>query len=301
MRLDVALIRRYPELSRRRARDVIEKGQVTLDGAIVQEAGREVAEDAALLWDPNRKARRHTRSSIPRLFEDERLLIVDKAAGLLAVPTAPDAHGEDTALARVQMYVAHLRPRKPYVGVVHRLDRDTSGALMFALDPETRRELIALVSTHRVERQYLALVRGEPKEARGRIDLAIHEEYQDGRRRVARPGEPARPAVTHWQVRERLNGAALLEVRLETGRQHQIRVHLAHAGHPLLGDRVYGDDREAPGRVRVPRQMLHAERLGFDHPWTEEKVAALSPMPEDFEAVLKTLRRRAPAPGVPRR
>lgn len=300
MRLDVALIQRHPELSRRRARDVIEKGQVTLGGQIASEPGLEVAEDAAIDWDPNRKARKRARSPIPLLYEDDRLLVVDKPAGLLAVPSAPDARGEDTALARVQAYVAHLRPRRPYVGLVHRLDRDTSGALMFALDPDTRRELIALVSAHRADRRYLALVRGEPKEQRGRIDLAIHEEYQDGRRRVARPGEPARPAVTHWEVRERLAGAALLHVRLETGRQHQIRVHLAHTGHPILGDRVYGEPKDIPG-LRVPRQMLHAERLGFDHPWTEAPVAALSPMPEDFEAALKALRRRSPAPRDPRR
>jgi 23S rRNA pseudouridine1911/1915/1917 synthase len=301
MRLDVALIKRHPELSRRRARDVIEKGQVTLDGQVVLEPGLDVAELAAILWDANRKARKKTRSAIPLLFEDEKLLIVDKPAGLLAVPTSPEAHDEDTALARVMAYVAHLRPRRPYVGLVHRLDRDTSGALMFALDPETRKELISLVSTHRVERQYLALVRGEPKEEKGRVDLALHEEYEGGRRRVARPGEPARPAVTHWQVRERFPGAALLEVRLETGRQHQIRVHLSHAGHAVLGDRRYAPAAaEMPG-LRVPRQMLHAERLGFDHPWTEDKVTAVSPIPADFETVLKALRRRAPGDRAPRR
>lgn len=301
MRLDVALIRRYPELSRRRARDVIEKGQVCLDGQVVTEAGREVAEDAALEWDPNRKARRRARSTVPLLYEDDRLLVIDKPAGLLSVPSAPDAHGEDTALARVHEYVAFLRPRRPYVGLVHRLDRDTSGALAFALDPETRQALIALLSAHRIDRRYVALVRGEPREDSGRLEAPLYEEYEGGRRRVARPGERSREAVTHWRVRERFGTAALLELRLETGRQHQIRVHLAHLGHPVLGDRVYGGDRDPAGTPRVPRQMLHAERLGFDHPWTETAVVATSPLPPDFEEALRILRRRAPAPPGGRR
>lgn len=301
MRLDVALIRCHPELSRRRAREVIEKGQVTLDGQLATEPGREVGEDARPLWDPNRKARRRVHAGVPLLYEDDHVLIIDKPPGLLSVPSGPHVHGEDTALLRVKDYVARLRPRQPYVGLIHRLDRDTSGALAFALDPETRQALIALLSAHRVDRRYLALVRGEPRENRGRIEAALHEAYEGGKRRVARPGEPSRPAVTHWDVRERLGTAALLELRLETGRQHQIRVHLAHLGHPVLGDRVYGGDREPAGAPRVPRQMLHAERLGFDHPTLEAPVRAVSPLPADFEEALRILRRRAPASPKTRR
>jgi 23S rRNA pseudouridine1911/1915/1917 synthase len=298
-RLDVALIQRHPELSRRRARDVIEKGQVSLEGVVVLEPGREVDPDARIEWEPNRKARRRVRSSLPLLYEDERLVIVDKPAGLLTVPSAPDARGEDTAFARVREYATHARPRRPYAGLVHRLDRDTSGALVFALDPETRQALITVVSAHRMERRYLALVRGAPPEESGRIDVPLHEEYKDGRRRVARGNEPARAAVTHWRVRERLGPAALLELSLETGRQHQIRVHLAHAGHPVLGDRVYGGEGRPP--IDVPRQMLHAEVLGFDHPWTEEAVRAVSPLPADFLSALSALRRRARESRGPRR
>jgi len=295
MRLDVALIRRHPDLSRRRARDVIEKGQVSLGGQVVLEPGREIAEDAPIEWDPNRKARKRARSSIPILYEDEHILVIDKPAGLLTVPSAPDARGEDTALARVRAYVAHLRPRQPYVGRVHRIDRDTSGAVAFALDGETRQALIELFSAHRIERRYLALVRGEPREAAGRIDAAISEAYEHGRRRIARAGEKARPAVTHWTVRERFRVASLLELRLETGRQHQIRIHLAHARHPILGDRVYGPELDPSLGVRVPRQMLHAERLTFDHPWNDSAVVATSPLPADFEAVRRALRRAAGA------
>jgi 23S rRNA pseudouridine1911/1915/1917 synthase len=293
MRLDVALIQRHPDLSRRRARDVIEKGQVTVAGEVVLEAGLDVDEGAAIEWDPNRKARRRVRSRIPLLFEDDRLLVVDKPAGLLTVPSSPDARDEDTAVSRVREYVAFLRPRNPYVGLVHRIDRDTSGAVMFALDPDTRHALIELVSAHRIDRQYLALVHGALREEKGRIDAPIHEEYEGGRRRIAARGEPARDAVTYWKVRERFGtAAALIELTLETGRQHQIRIHLAHVGHPILGDRTYGAERTLSIGVRIPRQMLHAEVLGFDHPWTDAKVAVRSTMPVDFAVVLRTLRRR---------
>jgi 23S rRNA pseudouridine1911/1915/1917 synthase len=294
MRLDLALIAQHPELSRRRARDVIEKGQVTLGGAVVLEAGLDVPSGAPIAWDPHRPARRRARSSIPLLFEDERVLVVDKPAGLLSVPTGPGGQ-EDTALGRVQEYVRHRRPRDPYVGRVHRIDRDTSGAVAFALDPDTRAALIELFKTHAIERRYWAIVRGVPPRERLRIDAPVHEAYEGGRRRLARPGEESRPAVTHLEVAERMGSAALVRLTLETGRQHQIRLHLAHIGHPIVGDRVYGTGRD-PGRVRVARMMLHAASLAFDHPWTGGRLAVESPLPEDFEGTLRALRRTAGRP-----
>jgi 23S rRNA pseudouridine1911/1915/1917 synthase len=304
VRLDVALIRRHPELSRRRAREVIEKGQVTVDGALARQPGTMVGEKARLSWDPNRKALPRARATLPLLWADEALVIVDKPAGLLAVASAAGAE-EDTALRRIQDYARHLGPRRPYVGVVHRLDRDTSGALAFALSPVARNALRALFRAHRIERRYVALVEGHPRGDAGQIDLPIHAGYVSGRRRVARPGEEAEPALTRWRVLERFAGAAMLELQLETGRQHQIRVHLAHAGLPVLGDRVYGRRKEGPaagGRARpaprvhapVPRQMLHARVLGLTHPLTGEAVRVESPLPADFRAVLAALRRARP-------
>jgi 23S rRNA pseudouridine1911/1915/1917 synthase len=286
--LDVALIRAHPQLSRRKAREVIEKGQVTLDGATVVDAGRAVAGTEWIEWDANRPARRRARSSLPLLYEDARVLVVDKPAGLLSVPSSLDARDEDTVLARVRDYVRHLRPRRPYVGVVHRLDRDTSGALVFALDPETRDSLRSLFRHHRIERRYAALVAGTPRSERGEVDLALREEYEGGRRGIARPGERARPALTRWRVVERFAGAAMLEVELETGRQHQIRVHLAHVGLPVLGDAAYGKDVRSP--VPVRRQMLHARLLGFADPQTGQTVRAESPLPADFAKALAALR-----------
>lgn len=268
---------------------MIEKGQVSVDGALAREPGRLVAETARIEWDPNRPALRWARLELARLWEDDHVLIVDKPAGLLSVPSAPDAGPEDTVLARVAEYVAHLRPGRPYVGVVHRLDRMTSGALAFALSPEARAGLRALIRAHRIERRYLALVAGTPRGEKGVVEVPLADAYRSGRRHVARNGEPARPARTRFRVVERFPGAALLEVELETGRQHQIRIHLAHLGLPILGDRVYGGPRpRVPG---APRQLLHAQRLGFEHPLTGERVRAESGLPEDFRAVLELLRR----------
>jgi 23S rRNA pseudouridine1911/1915/1917 synthase len=288
MRLDLALIALHPELSRRRARDVIEKGQVTVAGAVVTEAGHPVDARTAIAWDPNRKAMRRARLSLPILYTDESVLVLDKPAGLLAVPTATGPEDEDTALARVKEYVRHLNPRHPFAGVVHRLDRDTSGALAFALAPEARDALRALFREHRMDRRYIALVRGAPPADEGTIDRPIAEAYESGRRHVARPGEPAREAVTHYRVRERFPGGALLDIRLETGRQHQIRLHLAHEGWPIVGDPVYG----TPGRgaSAAPRQMLHAALLAFTHPLTGAAVRAVSPLPEDFKRALGAIR-----------
>ena len=292
MRLDVRLIALHPELSRRRARDVIEKGQVSVGGRTVLESGLLVDAGAPIAWDPNRKARSRVRSSLPLLYEDDDVLVVDKPAGLLAVPTTPDARDEDTALLRVQEYVVRLRPRRPYVGVVHRLDRDTSGALAFALSPPARAALRDLFRAHRMERRYAALVEGTPPADEGQVDAPIYDVYEAGRRRLARPGEPAHDARTRWRVVERFRAGALLEVELETGRQHQIRLHLAHVGLPIVGDNVYG--RPARRAVTAARQMLHARRLGFAHPLTGAPVSAESPLPADFLGALKALRRADP-------
>jgi 23S rRNA pseudouridine1911/1915/1917 synthase len=288
MRLDLALIALHPELSRRRARDVIEKGQVSVGGRSVTEAGHPVAAGADIQWDPNRKAVRRARLSLPLLYSDETVLVLDKPAGLLAVPTAPGVEDEDTAFARVKEYARHLNPRRPYAGIVHRLDRDTSGALAFALSAEARAALRALFREHRMDRRYVALVRGAPAADEGTIDRPIAEAYEGGRRHVARPGEPARPAVTHFRVRERFEGGALLDVRLETGRQHQIRLHLAHEGWPIVGDPVYG--AAGRGGPRALRQMLHAALLAFEHPLSGAAVRAESPLPDDFRRALGAMR-----------
>jgi 23S rRNA pseudouridine1911/1915/1917 synthase len=322
VRLDLRLIAAHPELSRRKAREVIEKGQVTVDGELAREPGAMFGPSAAIVWDVNRTAMSRARLSLPRLYEDDTMIVVDKPSGLLSVPSAPGKDGEDTARARVFDYAAKLHPRRPFVGAVHRLDRDTSGALAFALTPAVRKELRELFSRHAIVRRYLAIVRvevaGTPLIASGHgtIDLPIHTEYVAGRRRLARPGEPSLEARTRYRVRDRFRDAALVELELETGRQHQIRLHLAHVGLPVLGDTVYGvkrvnrGDTRSGARVkgartprpgenrlsigdgpppRVHRQMLHACLLELTHPLTGVKVRAESPLPADFRAVLERL------------
>jgi 23S rRNA pseudouridine1911/1915/1917 synthase len=292
MRLDLLLIQKNPALSRRKARDVIEKGQVSVDGERVREAGRDVAQGALVRFDPNLRALPKARCSLPVLYEDEHVLVVEKPAGLLSVPTGPGAGEEDTVLGRVQEYARRKHPRGGYAERVHRLDRDTSGALAVALSREARAGLIRAFRDHRIERRYLAIVAGHPPAESGTIDASVRDAWVSGRRGVAAPGEAARPARTHYRVRERFAGAALLELSLETGRQHQVRVHLTHIGLPILGDPVYGAG--ARGRPLARRPMLHAASLAFDHPVTGARVVATSPPPTDFERVLATLRRNTP-------
>jgi 23S rRNA pseudouridine1911/1915/1917 synthase len=269
---------------------------VSVDGRVSREPGERVTEEADVRWDRNRKATPKTRISLPLLYADDDLVIVDKPAGLLSVPTAPDARDEDTALARVLDYARHRTPRRPFAGAVHRLDRDTSGALAFALNAETKRGLRDLFREHRIERRYAAIVLGSPRADQGTIDAPIHDAYQGGRRRIARADEPSREAVTRFKVLERLAGGALLEVELETGRQHQIRLHLAHIGLQVLGDPVYG--RAAKKAPDVPRQMLHARTLAFSHPRTDAAVRVESPLPPDFREALKRLRGSAGRPRL---
>jgi len=294
MRLDLALIARHPNLSRRRARAAIEKGQVTVDGVRVREAGHDVAEAATVEWDPNRKALSRVRCSLPILFEDPHVLVVDKPAGLLSVPTGPGGE-EDSVLARVQEYVHRLRPRDGFVERVHRLDRDTTGALAFALSREARAGLIRTFREHRIGRRYLALVAAPPREERGVVDAPLRDGWVSGRRGVAREDEPRQEARTRWTVRERFPDGALLEVELDTGRQHQIRVHLAHVGLPVLGDRVYGRPAETT-RTSPRRPMLHAWRLSFAHPVTGARVDVTSPPPADFTRTAARLRSRPRRP-----
>jgi len=262
-----------------------------------REPGRKVGENARVEWNVNRPAApRSFTSPYPVLYRDEHVIVIDKPAGVLSVPAHPGSGEEDSVLARLVESRRQLFPqRKPFVGRVHRLDRDTSGALAFALSAEARAGLIALFRDHRIERRYLALVEGSPRQDEGQIDAAMADEWEGGRRRVARADEASSPALTRYKVRERFPGGALVEVELMTGRTHQIRVHLAPTGLPVLGDRVYRKDREKAPLIQTPRQMLHAEKLGFLHPVTGAAVSVTCPLPVDFRATLLALRRRARA------
>jgi 23S rRNA pseudouridine1911/1915/1917 synthase len=216
-------------------------------------------------------------------YEDDDLLVVDKPAGLVVHPAPGHATG-----TLVHGLLAHAvaggdEPERP--GIVHRLDRDTSGLLVVARNAEAHRRLQTLVRRHDVEREYVALVRGRPRSRRGRIEAPIGRSRRDPTRQGLDTAAP-RDAVTEFDVIELLPEHALLRVRLETGRTHQIRVHLAAIDLPVSGDPVYG----VAGDQGLERQFLHAARLAFPHPRTGERVEAHSPLPEDLERALDRAR-----------
>jgi 23S rRNA pseudouridine1911/1915/1917 synthase len=285
VRLDLLVSQRFG-LSRRAAREAVRGGRVELEGAAADEPGLDVEEAARVAYFPNRPERRSVRTRLTVLFEDEDLLVVEKPAGLLTVPTAD--REKDTLLARALDYLHHRYRRRPFVGTVHRLDKDTSGSLVFARNRETTRALQDQLRRHDVEREYLALVEGDPGGS-GTFSEDLVRDAGDTRRGVARPGVAGRRAVTHWRRIEKFPDACLVAVRLETGRTHQIRIHFSAAGHPVLGDRVYGRREVDP---KIPRQMLHARLLAFEHPRTGARVAVESPLPEDFQKILRSRRRK---------
>ena len=289
MRLDLAVAQTF-ELSRRAAREAVRAGRVDVDGVVCDRPGSELEPGAALSFDPNRPARHRVSTKLSVLAEDKEFLVVEKPAGLLSVPTAE--REQETLLARVSDFLQKRYRRRPYVGVAHRLDKDTSGSLVFGRSRSTLSRLQELFRTHRIEREYLAIVEGNPPES-GTFSADLVRDRGDRRRGIARRGQGGRRAVTRYRVLERLGEAAtLVSIELETGRTHQIRVHFASAGYPVLGDPVYRPRHAPPPPIPVPRQMLHARRLGFPHPETGEPVRTESAPPEDFQDALRRLRNR---------
>ncbi|HVP74404.1 MAG TPA: RluA family pseudouridine synthase [Gaiellaceae bacterium] len=216
-------------------------------------------------------------------YEDEHLLVVDKPAGIVVHP-AP-GHAEGTLVHGLLAHDVEGGEEADRPGIVHRLDRDTSGLLVVARSPEAHRRLQALVQARRLTREYLALVVGRPRSRRGTIDAPIGRDRHDPLRHSLDSDTP-REAITHFEVEELLARHALLLVTLETGRTHQIRVHLAAIDLPVAGDPLYG----RPGELGLERQFLHAAHLVFVHPFTGEPVDVRSPLPADLEAALTAAR-----------
>jgi 23S rRNA pseudouridine1911/1915/1917 synthase len=293
VRLDQAVSQRFA-LSRRAAREAVRRGRVDVDGATISEPGLAVLPDAAIELHANRPVRRTVRTRLAVLHEDGDVLIVDKPAGLLTVPT--EAREKDTLWTRAIHYLQHRYGGRPYAGIVHRLDRDTSGALVFARSRDALHALQDLFRRHAIEREYVALVEGSLPD-RGTFDRDLVR-TPGLRRSVAKEGEEGKRAVTRFETIERLPRASYVAVRPETGRTHQIRVHFAASGHPILGDRVYGPALEGSGPRVGGRQLLHARRLGFVHPRTGEAVSVESPIPQDFREALAALRNQSRQSGA---
>ncbi len=292
-RLDVVVAGRFPQYSRSRVATLAGCGQVLVDDRPQKPAFRLRAGQRVRILAPPSDPVVVAPQPIPLqiVHEDADILVIDKPAGMTVHP-AP-GHPRGTLVNAVLAHVPDLSgiagPLRP--GVVHRLDKDTSGLLVIAKTDAAYRSLVAQLRARAVTRVYLALVRGTVREDRGVISAPIGRHPVHRTRMAVVPH--GRPAVTHVTVQERLGGATLVECRLETGRTHQIRVHLRHIGHPVLGDPVYGG-----GGGGIGRQALHAARLEFTHPRTGERIVCTAPLPEDFARVLDTLR-RAGSPGAP--
>jgi 23S rRNA pseudouridine1911/1915/1917 synthase len=304
--LGLAASARRIALSRTRLKMLIEAGCVTVDGEVVRDAAARLSEGAAVEVEPPPPDESPVRAQALPLnivFEDQHLLVLDKPAGLVVHPSA--GHEEGTL---VNALIAHCGDSLSGIGgvkrpgIVHRLDKDTSGLLVVAKSDAAHQGLSALFADHgrtgSLVREYLALVWGALP-AKGTVDAPLGRHPRQ-REKMAVVGEGhGRRAVTHWRIEEELGAASLVSCRLETGRTHQIRVHLTHIGHPILGDAVYGAGFKTKathlseeGRLalaKLGRQALHAAKLGFVHPATGEELLFESAPPADFEHLIKML------------
>jgi 23S rRNA pseudouridine1911/1915/1917 synthase len=263
---------------------LLQEGAVLVDGVVRPKSHRlEAGSLIEVALPVEAKGLQPRPATVPVLFEDEHLLVVDKPAGLMVHPGA-GVHSETLA---GQLMTLGARggddPERP--GIVHRLDRDTSGLLVAARSEQAHAALQDAIRRREVERHYLALVRGRPRSRTGRIDAPIGRDRRDPTKRSLDSDEP-RDAVTHFEVRESMTRHALLDIRLETGRTHQIRVHLAAIDLPVSGDPQYG----IRGDLGLERQFLHAHRLRFRHPVTGVGIDIASELPPDLAVALESAR-----------
>jgi len=303
-RLDRVLADLWPDVSRTRLARVMKNGGVTLAGKPAAPRDKASAGDVVRVSLPDAEPSTLDAEPIPLdiVYEDRHLLVVNKPAGMVVHPGAGVRRGTlaHALLAHAPSIAAVGGPGRP--GIVHRLDKDTSGLLVVAKTPAAYLKLVDAIARHDVHREYRALVWGEPRDLSARVAQPIGRHPKDRKRMAVTP--KGRPAATHYRVLESFGWAALLECRLETGRTHQIRVHLSHLGHPILGDSTYGGGPRRvlnlPEQVRklardmigtMPRQALHAARLVFSHPATGEALALEAPLPADFSAALAQLRK----------
>jgi 23S rRNA pseudouridine1911/1915/1917 synthase len=267
--------------SRARAQTLIDSGHVRVDGTLrpkrhLVQSGEAIEIDDSPELGP--EVMSEAQASFSVAYEDEHLLVVDKPAGVVVHPAR--GHWVGTLAQALEGRAAG--GEEPWrAGIVHRLDRDTSGLLVVAKNDSVHRALKSLLARRRLRREYLALVDGHPPARTGTIDAPIGRHRRD-RKLMSIDSDDAREARTHFEIERLLPAAALLRVVLDTGRTHQIRVHLAAIGHPVCGDPQYGTS----GRFGLERQFLHAARLSFEHPVTGAAIDVTSPLPDDLVAAL---------------
>ena len=288
-RADAFLARTVEDLTRSAAQRLLEDGAVTLDGKPVKKNYKTTPGDVLEVVLPDPEPVDVIPQDIPLdvVYEDGDVIVVNKPVGMVVHP-AP-GHPDGTLVNALLYHCGNtlsgingeLRP-----GIVHRIDRDTSGLIIAAKNDRAHLALAAQLQDHSLARMYQAVAVGGFREDSGTVDAPIGRHPVD-RKRMAVDPKNGRPALTHWAVLERFSGYTHVQCQLETGRTHQIRVHLASIGHPLLGDVVYGSKKPYPG---LAGQCLHARRLKFVHPTTGQLVELECPLPDWFEAVLKKLR-----------
>ena len=296
-RLDRALAAAVPTLSRERLKALIRSGAVEARGSALRDPATKVKGDESLrLAVPEPRPAHNEPQDIPLtiLFEDEHLLVVDKPAGLVVHPAAGNLDG-----TLVNALLHHCAGNLSGIGgvarpgIVHRIDKDTSGLLVVAKTDVAHEGLAKQFAAHSIDRRYLAIVNGTPRTSGGTVDAPLARSSTN-RKKIAIVEEGrGKRAVTHWTRRNVLKDAALVECRLETGRTHQVRVHMASIGHPLLGDPVYGRSGRSHGKLLnelgFHRQALHAAELGFIHPVTKNRLSFSSPMPADMQELMHAL------------
>jgi 23S rRNA pseudouridine1911/1915/1917 synthase len=296
-RLDRALAAAIPTLSRERLKALIRSGAVETQGSAIRDPALKVRGGEALRIVVPQAAPAHNEpQDIPLaiVFEDEHLLVVDKPAGLVVHPAAGNLDG-----TLVNALLHHCAGNLSGIGgvarpgIVHRIDKDTSGLLVVAKTDVAHEGLGKQFAAHSIERRYIAIVAGVPKLGEGIIDAPLARSGTNRKKIAIVEGHRGKRAVTRWKRVETLKDAAIIECRLETGRTHQVRVHLASIGHPLLGDPVYGRAGKIHGKVLKElgfhRQALHAVELGFTHPVTKNRLSFSSAMPPDMQELKRAL------------
>ena len=296
-RFDQALAEMFPDYSRSRLTAWIKAGAVTLDGVLApprqllrggEQVRLEVVLEAEVELAPEDIA-------LDIVHEDAHVLVLNKPAGLVVHPGAGNSAG---TLLNALLHHDPVLAQLPRGGIVHRLDKDTSGLMVVAKTLAAHTALVDMLSRHDVERQYEAVVLGTLV-AGGTVDAPIGRHMGDRLRQAVRDEEDGKHAVTHYRLRERFRAHSLIQCSLETGRTHQIRVHLAHIGHPLIGDPLYGGGLKLPKGATPElaaalrgfrRQALHAERLAFEHPVSREPLSFSAERPADQQALIDALR-----------
>jgi 23S rRNA pseudouridine1911/1915/1917 synthase len=301
-RLDKFLCDKFPAASRGALQRLIEEGHIRVNGRVVKPTHHPHAGEKIEVHWPDAKPAKAQPEKIPLdiLFEDKTLLVVNKPAGLVVHPAA--GHEEHTL---VNALLHHCKGSLSGIGgvarpgIVHRLDKETSGCLVVAKNDETHLALSEQFAAREVEKIYLALVCGEPARESAEIRAAIARHPTHRKRMAVRDDSDGRAAHTSYRILERLYAATLMEAQIHTGRTHQVRVHFQFIGHPLVGDETYGAKQNTRLKeltnYAAPRVMLHAKELSFTHPRRKELMKFEAPLPEDFKQALKLLR---PAPTV---